>query len=69
MKFQLVIEAAEKRLVLIPESPGETLMLGSICDPNSRHTEHSESKSVSIHVEASDDRAPYRKVKSLVITL
>lgn len=72
MKFQLVIEATEKRLVLVPENQSEAVLLGTICDPNAPNM-NSDLKDVSkgavIIAKVSDDRIPYRKVTELHIIL
>lgn len=70
MKFQLVIEADVKRLVLIPDSTAEALLLGSICDPNMVLAD-ADQRVVHAKVTAvgTADRTPYRKVKELHVEL
>ena len=71
MKFQLIVEATEKRLVLIPENPAEAVLLGTICDPNetSMNSDAGGRRDATVTVKPTDDRIPYRKVKELHILL
>lgn len=71
MKFEFVITARDKRLVLIPEDASEALLLGTVCDPNgqSHIDDNGARKEAVITVKASNDRVPYRKVVELYITL
>lgn len=71
MKFRLAIEASEKRLELIPETEGEKILLGTICDPNNVSPMRSSEQYPTAILDpvVSNDRVPYRKVVQLNIRL
>lgn len=64
MKFQMIIDSSSKVIVLTPENDGERMMLASCI--RDRDTSPQEG---AVTFKMSDDRAPYKKVIAVEVSL
>ena len=70
MKFQLVIEQDNKRLILLPENPGESQILASLLPltPNEVSVDNRVRPAIAeVEAEWSSDRTPYKKLLKMKV--